>query len=788
MRSLVAGMLGAIVAMGPAGAATDRWEPYPPGVGGPWGGSVRRLVGVGDGTLWAATAGGVYRRDSDGEAWTLVGLGGVEVNDVSVCETDPTRVWAASSSGLFVSADGGDAWAPVESESFVVAGRRVEAFIGVGVDPNDCDRVVAAGPWSTSQDRVFSSVDGGATWSDRGAQAPLARLLSLGGGEFALGTQAGEVVRVSVPGPTTALLYRHPEGVGVADLVLAGGDLVATVGGDGLRVIDPSGIEPTREIADFAPGGEQGFVEAVAADPAVPGRVLYFVSDVIPMLYELNVSDPGAVPSPVELPEPGLEALSVWVESGGEWIGTNEAGVFRRPSGSAEFVHASVGLRAFDVADFAFEPTGSGVLLAGGAAERGSGSGGLARWDPAAGRWERWSGEGLPPGSAKGVVYRGEEAWVLVDALGLYRWDGEIGSWENRSTGFTSSTDRRSMGSFLVHPAEPDRLLAGASPSLFLGTLGGDEWARVEGLPETSRQPWAVAAVPLRGGVRLLAGGGNGSSGWIYGSDDGGETWEVLVDAVPPVLCLAASQRGTGRVLAGTAEGLWLSEDGGGSWGRVADAPSEVPVNAVTVADSHEEWMAAFVQGQGVIVSMDRGAGWAPAVGDGLRADDGSTTQVRCLRFEPGGARLVAALRHRGLWSIDLPTAAEAFEGKISVVSVESSGEVMLRVEAPAPVDAVLLSSDLVNWSEEPPTEEIRYSVFGGGIRPIYVRLRGPAGRESATYQVVVEVPGAEAPSGGGEPPGGGAEPPPSGGETGSSPTGGGGGGGCFLDVLGGRG
>ncbi|NOY46077.1 MAG: hypothetical protein GXP50_11595 [Deltaproteobacteria bacterium] len=676
----------------------------------------------------------------------------------------------------------------MESESFVVEGRRVDTFAAVAIDEDDCYRILVAGPWSTSQDRVFSSEDGGASWSDRGARSPVTRLVPLGDGGFALGTQAGEVVRVSVPGPGATLLYRHPAGVGVADMALAAAELIATFGGDGLRVIDPEGAVTTREVTDFALGEELGFAEAVAADPDVPGRILYFVSDVTPTLYELDVSDPAAVPSPLELPEPGLEVISLLVESGDEWIGTNEAGVFWRPSGSTEFVPASEGLGAFDVADFAFDPTGSGALLAGGAAERGSGNGAVARWDAVTGQWERWTGEGLPAGSGRRVAFRGEEAWVLIDALGLYRRAPGTGTWEDRSAGFAAPADRRSVGSFLFHPAEPDRLLAGASPSLFLGTSGGGEWSRVKGLPETSQYPWAVAAFPTQGGIRLMAGGGDGRSGWIYGSDDGGGSWVLLKEEIPPVLCLAASQRGTDRVLAGTAEGLWSSDDGGESWLRVADVPAGLPVSAVAVSDSDEEGLAAFVQGKGVFVSTDGGTSWVSAPVEGCRADDGSMPSIRRLRFEPGGVRLVAALRHRGLWFVDLFSPAEGPAGQLSVVSVESSGEVVLGLETAGAVEAVLLSSDLVNWSEEAVAEELAYSVSGEGVRPVYVRLRGPSGRESATYQVVVEVPEPSPPTDGGQPAGGGTEPPPAAGETGTSPSGGGGGGGggCFLRALGG--
>ena len=103
----------------PALAALDRWQPYPPDVGGPWGGSVRRIVSPGDpgdptdplwAVLWAATDGGVYVSENAGASWERrsQGLESFDVQDVAVCASDPQRLIAATrSTGVYLSADGG---------------------------------------------------------------------------------------------------------------------------------------------------------------------------------------------------------------------------------------------------------------------------------------------------------------------------------------------------------------------------------------------------------------------------------------------------------------------------------------------------------------------------------------------------------------------------------------------------------------------------------------------------------------------------------------------------------
>ncbi len=728
-------LVAAILLAGPAGAGA--WEPYPPGVGGPWGGSVRRVLGTDTGELWAGSAGGVFRSGDGGDAWAEAGLGGLEVVDLAACP-DGSGLWAAvAGKGLYRGEpvpDGGVAW------ERIAEGR----FAGVAVAPGECSAVFAVRE-DAGADRLMVSTDGGASWSDRGAFPTVSRILSTPSGGAVLGTQAGEIYFLDGPLAQARLLYQHPEGVGVEDLAAAGRTLVATLGGAGLCVLDLEDPEaPAGEITDFAPDNEFGFAEALALDPVEPDRAVYFVNGSPTEVYEIDLADPGPGPVRLSLPEAGFLVNTVLISGQAEWLGTNEAGLLRRPRGSGSFGFASRGLRAFDARAVAFTPDGSGGIAVGGGARHESGNGGVILWDPEGARWARAGGETLPPGSAGLVTYRGDEVWAVLDGLGAYsRRPGE--PWLERTGSFPSVSDRQTLGALAFDPGEPDTLVAGALVGLYRTTDGGQSWAAGEGVPPATQQAWRVAAAP---DGFLAAGTGTDGAGAVLRSTDGGRTWSRWDETpLPGVVALDVSKRGTGLVLAGTARGLWISRDGGRFWSPADGVPSSGRVGAVAVADAAgDPWMAAFVQGEGVYASTDGGDTWSPTAADGLADAGGDVPLVGGLAFEPGRARVVAAVHDRGLWYLDLePTALPA--GTVSVGAVQGR-DVTLDLTVSADVAEVALSNDLRGWSgwrEAAPS--VAWELPGaGGTRAVYVRFRSPAGAESATYAVLVAVPDTVAP------------------------------------------
>ncbi len=720
-----------LLCSGAARAALDRWEPYPPDVGGPWGGSVRRLAAAADGSLWAGTAGGVYAWD--GAAWSPDGLQGVGVNDLAACP-DGSVLWAATDGlGLQRSVDGAGTWVEVDA---------VGAFVAVAVAPGDCDRVFAVA--GDGEDRLWFSEDGGASWTDRGAFDPVSRMIAAPNGDVFFGTQAGGVYRVTGAG-VTERIYADPYGVGAEDLAASGTRLAVSFGGSGIRVFDLAdpAAEPL-EIAGFAPDNAFAFAEALAFDPVEPDRLVYFVNGEPIELYEIDLTAAGPVPARLDLPEPGLFVRTLLIQPDTAWLGANEAGVFLGGRSTSGFEHASRGLAAFDVSTLAFSPDGSGDVAAGGAAQRGSGNGGPVLWDAASGVWARVGGGSLPAGSVCLATWVGGELWVGVDGLGLFSTDGGGTGWADRTAVFPGLSDRKSLGSLAFDPGRPDVLATGGLTGLYRTENRGATWVRVDDVPSTAQRAWQVVALP---GALLAAGRDvGGESGRVYRSTDGGSTWAPWNEsALPPVLSVAASRRDGGRVLAGTSGGLWVSGDGGRTWVRVAAVPADASVDAVAMADAAgDPWMAAFAQGVGVFETTDGGTRWDRAPDDGLLGHGEDVPFVAALVFEPGSPRLIAAVANRGLWYLDLGTAVLP-TGTVAVKggSVGPGGDATLTFTASAGVVEVRLSDDLVSWSEwQSFAAEMSWTPApGDGTRPVYVRFRDGSSEESATYSAAVVLP-----------------------------------------------
>lgn len=134
--------------------------------------------------------------------------------------------------------------------------------------------------------------------------------------------------------------------------------------------------------------------------------------------------------------------------------------------------------------------------------------------------------------------------------------------------------------SLVIHPTEPDTVLAGTSSGqVFLSTDGGEQW-RAAG-PYLPFPGWVVSALafdPNRPD-RLWAGlRGVWGDGLISVSDDLGATWLPRVGDLPdlPVYSLAPVPGKEGKLYAGTLDGVWGTEDGGETWTKLSGAIPEM--------------------------------------------------------------------------------------------------------------------------------------------------------------------------------------------------------------------
>lgn len=207
-------------------------------------------------------------------------------------------------------------------------------------------------------------------------------------------------------------------------------------------------------------------------------------------------------------------------------------------------------------------------------------------------------GEADRAGHVHGLAVEGETLLIATHG-GLWRHvageeeAGPVGESRRDLMGFTALGDR------LIASGHPDPLNPeGEPPSV--GVIesrdGGESWRPVALAGEVDFHALGGA------GSRLY--GYDGHSGRLLTSEDAGRRWRERRPP-GPVIALAAVPGSRATVLAGTAQGVQRSTDGGRTWKKVDAAVGLV------AAGEEAQWSA---DGGGVVRrSTDGGVSWSPA-------------------------------------------------------------------------------------------------------------------------------------------------------------------------------
>ncbi len=123
-----------------------------------------------------------------------------------------------------------------------------------------------------------------------------------------------------------------------------------------------------------------------------------------------------------------------------------------------------------------------------------------------------------------------------------------------------------------LDPQKPDVVLAGGMNSLvFRSRDAGQNWELLD-FPKHNLAEITSILVDPTDSNHYFAGMISADDGGLFESHDGGDSWEP-VKAVSKigVRALAASASKPSEFVAGTLEGVWLSENSGKSWKRISD-------------------------------------------------------------------------------------------------------------------------------------------------------------------------------------------------------------------------
>lgn len=213
---------------------------------------------------------------------------------------------------------------------------------------------------------------------------------------------------------------------------------------------------------------------------------------------------------------------------------------------------------------------------------------------------------------------------------GVFVSDDAGQSWKRISP--ANDANLRNVASLAFDPADPQVLFAGTWHLAWKTTDGGASWSPVHrGMVDDSHV--MTLNIDRRNGQNLFATCCTG----VYRSNDGGAQWTKL-EGIPEssrrTRSFVQNPEDSNILLAGTTEGLWISEDYGRAW-RLATG-KDLVINAMILQT--DGTILLGTEEEGVLRSADRGRTWSAS-------NEGFTERfVSGLLFDRANGRVIAAV------------------------------------------------------------------------------------------------------------------------------------------------
>lgn len=234
------------------------------------------------------------------------------------------------------------------------------------------------------------------------------------------------------------------------------------------------------------------------------------------------------------------------------------------------------------------------------------------------------------------IQSRGYVVGASLEASGLARFDGG-----EQWTHIGWNTPR--IVGIAVDPARPDTIYLASGNGVLRTFDGGEHWRIVTDWRVTEVQD--VAVEPGRPSHVYLA-----SAYGVWRSTDFGDTWTEANDGLLPpgrryTETIEVDQTQPGRLLVGTEDGVYMSDDGAQSWRRTEGAGAGLEVLDLNQSPTDPTLWIAGTYRAGVLVSEDGGATWSRG------PEELAETSIHAAAFDPFDAdhRLVVGWE-TGVW------------------------------------------------------------------------------------------------------------------------------------------
>lgn len=591
---------------------------------GPWGGTVFALAAhpSSPSTVYAGTPQRLYKSVDAGASWAPTGLHG---SSYLVIPTSDDSVVYAVNSGPFEATfhrtvDGGRTW--VDSPN------APQNLLSVASDRNDPMTLYAV-----SANGLFRTMDGGDAWEY--LPNPVGGVWT---SAFAVDPADSRVIYAAQSSAASGGVYRSSDGGATwrrTNLREAGTRVLIFDPGNPSRLfaVTNVGLHVTTDAGEsWRLLWREGRLSRLVIDPVDSNR-LY-------MLSEGGVfvsADGGRTVTPVSAAAVGGIVGTIIASGPGVVLAGSEKGVYRSDDSGRGWRTSNVGIQEVSVRSLAIDPSDPEVVFAATPL-------GIYATDNGGETW----GEPIPGSPVSGVVVIDPEHPSTLYAGG---GTGVHKSTDGGRTWQINGSLVEQIAALVIDPDDSRRLFA-AYRSLHGSLDGGESWRTLFSPEDLYASGWytprltAIAFAPSNRATVYAA--GSGDIGFVYRSDDGGNSWSEPAN-LPNlwINALAVDSCDPRRLEAGGYFGLHRSVDGGRTWAESSlekDEPYAHWVSVLARDPRHSSSLLAATS-RGLFWTNDRGTSWS-------RFEPALDVLVESLAFDPSGRFLYAGTQ-RGVFRLE---------------------------------------------------------------------------------------------------------------------------------------
>ncbi len=195
-----------------------------------------------------------------------------------------------------------------------------------------------------------------------------------------------------------------------------------------------------------------------------------------------------------------------------------------------------------------------------------------------------------------GVLYAGTR-------IGVFATQDHGRSWRHLTARWP---EIEKVTSLLVDRGRPTTIWAGTWRRAYRSDDAGSTWRRLDQGMALDSEVFSLLPVPDRPGEMWAS-----TCGWVYRGSGGGESWERMSNGLTERRTPSFEVLPSGRLLAGTVGGVFVSDDRGSSWRPSSGSPAVAL--ALAVHPERPDRILVGTEGLGILRSDDGGLSFSPA-------------------------------------------------------------------------------------------------------------------------------------------------------------------------------